>query len=155
MKIQYEYRFGLPGAMVWKYIKDETILRNSLPECRSFAEKPGGIYMAEVEMGVGPLKDLVILEVTRVDEKSPSYYHLSVKGKGKLGEVNGEAEMHIRDQRGNSIVTVSAEVEVTGKASFIVKRMLEGGNHKTIEKFFETVELEMKKHVHKMKRGSR
>ncbi|MBT2728341.1 hypothetical protein J7E63_15520 [Bacillus sp. ISL-75] len=38
MKLEYEYTFGLPRNIVWKYIKDEKVLQSSLPGCKSFSE---------------------------------------------------------------------------------------------------------------------
>lgn len=155
MKIEYNYSFGLPRNIVWRYIKDETVLKNSLPGCKTFIESSGGIYQAEIEISLGPIKDLIALELKREKEKSPSFYHLVLKGKGKLGEIEGNADLFINDVQGTSEVTFLGEVEVTGKIAFVGKRVLESGANKSLEKFFEEVEKEMKRKIHQVKRESR
>jgi uncharacterized protein len=153
LKIEYNYTFGLPRNIVWRYIKDEKILKNSLPGCRTFIENLNGIYQAEIEMSLGPIKDLIVLEVQREIEKSPSYYHLVMKGKGKFGEMAGKADLYINDVQGTSEVNFLGEVEVTGKIALVGKRLLEGGANKSLEKFFETVEKEMKRKIYQVKKG--
>ncbi|MCM2532968.1 SRPBCC domain-containing protein [Neobacillus pocheonensis] len=155
MKIEYEYTFGIPRNLVWKYIKDENVLRNSLPGCKSFVESSNGVYVAEIEIHLGPIKDLLTLEVRREKEKSPTFYQLAMKGKGKLGEVEGVAELFIEDLHGTSKLTFSGDVQVTGKIAMVGKRILESGANKSLGKFFETVESEIKKIIHQVKRSGR
>ncbi|MFL6560386.1 MAG: CoxG family protein, partial [Bacillus sp. (in: firmicutes)] len=80
MKLEYEYTFGLPRNIVWKYIKDETVLRNALPGCKSFSEISKGVYRAALEINMGPIQDHFTLEIRLDEKKSSSLIQLQVKG---------------------------------------------------------------------------
>lgn len=153
MKIEYQHTFGLPRKIVWKYIKDENVLANSIPSCRSFAQSSTGLYQAEIDINVGPLKDVITLEVKLDKEQAASYYHLLLKGKGNLGEISGNAYLFFNDQQGSTQLTIQAEAKVTGTFSGVAERALNGGANKGIEKFFLSLEKEMKKNLYLLRKG--
>ncbi|WP_180960162.1 SRPBCC domain-containing protein [Neobacillus cucumis] len=84
MEIEYQYHFGLPRTVVWKYIKNDKVLRNALPGCKSFAQISTGVYLAEIQMNMGPIQDLFKLEIQLDGEKEPSSFRLKMKGNGNL-----------------------------------------------------------------------
>lgn len=153
MKIEYHHTFGLPRKVVWKYIKDENILGNAIPNCRTFVQKTSGLYQAEIDINIGPLKDVFTLEVKLEKEQVSSYYHLLLKGKGNLGEISGNAHLFFNDQQGSTQLTIQAEVKVTGTLSGAAERAINGGANKGIEKFFLSVEKEIKKNLYLMRKG--
>lgn len=153
MKIEYQHTFGLPTKIVWKYIKDEKVLGNAIPSCRSFVQSSSGLYHAEMEVTIGPLKDVFALEVKLVKEKMPSYYHLILKGKGNLGEISGKADLFLNDQQGNTKLNIQAEANVTGVLSGAAERVLNGGANKGIKKFFISLESEIKKNLYLLRKG--
>jgi hypothetical protein len=155
LKIEYDYCFGLPRKIVWKYIKDEKVLGNSLPGCKSFVESSGGVYHAELEINIGPIQDLFTLEIRLDEEKPSSFYRLHVKGKGNLGEIVGKADLFIKENRGTANLTCKAEAQVTGAMALVGQSVLDTGANKGLESFFQKVEKEIKRSLYKMKRGGR
>lgn len=153
LKIEYQHIFGLPRKIVWKYIKDEKVLRNAIPSCQSFVQSSPGLYKVEMEITIGPLKDVFTIEVKLEKEKSPSYYHINLKGKGNLGEVSGKADLFLSDHQGSTQLNIQAEVNVTGTLSGAAERILNGGANKGIEKFFQSLEKEMKKKLYLLRKG--
>ncbi|MEC1521070.1 SRPBCC domain-containing protein [Neobacillus niacini] len=153
MKIEYQYTFSLPRKMVWKYIKDEKVLMKAIPNCRTFLQNTNGEYQAEIDIKIGPLKDVLTLEVTLDKEQPSSYYHLLLKGKGNLGEISGIAHLYLNDQSGSTLLDIQAEVNVTGTLSGIAERIISGGANKGIENFFQSVEKEIKKNLYLMRKG--
>ena len=97
MKIEYQHIFGLPRKIVWKCIKDEKVLGNTIPNCKSIVQVSNGLYQAQVDIQMGPIKDVFALEVKLEKEKSPAYYHVHLKGKGSLGEFSGKADLFLSD----------------------------------------------------------
>ncbi len=87
MKIEYEYTFGLPRGIVWKMIKDTSILKNSIPGCKSFVESKNGLYQAEIDINFGPIKDVFILDVWLVQEKSQRFIDYISKEKEISGKL--------------------------------------------------------------------
>lgn len=153
LKIEYQHIFGLPRKIVWKYIKDEKVLGNAIPSCRSFVQSSTGLYQAEMEIILGPLKDVFTIEVKLEKEKIPTYYYLTLKGKGNLGEVNGKAELFLNDHQRSTQLSIQAEANVTGTLSGAAERVLNGGANKGIEKFFQSLEKEMKKNLYLLRKG--
>ncbi|WP_312470927.1 SRPBCC domain-containing protein [Neobacillus sp.] len=155
MKVKYDYYFGLPRKIVWKYIKDEKVLRNSLPGCKSFIESSRGVYQAEFEINIGPIQDRLILEIRLVDERSPSFYQLVVQGKSTLGEIDAKAGINIIELQGESKLTISADAQLTGALALAGQRVLEGAANKGLEVFFRKMEKEIKMSLYKLKKRGR
>ncbi|OLS40408.1 SRPBCC domain-containing protein [Bacillus sp. MRMR6] len=155
MKIKYEYTFGLPRRIVWKFIKDQNVLRNSISGCKSFVESSSGVYKAEVEISMGPIKDHFIIDICRQKELAPSFYRLHVKGKGNLGEIEAYADLNFYEAQGGTKLSIVADAEVTGALSVAAKRMLDGGANKGLERFFQKLEREIKVTLYKLKREGR
>jgi carbon monoxide dehydrogenase subunit G len=153
LKIEYQHSFGLPKKVVWKYIKDEKVLGRAIPSCRKFVQSRNGVYQAEIDINIGPLKDVLTLEVNLEKEQAPSYYHLLLKGKGNLGEISGNADLFFKDQQGSTQLNIHADVKVTGVLSGAAERVISGGANKGIEKFFLSVEKEIKKNLYLLRKG--
>ncbi|MFP7296643.1 SRPBCC domain-containing protein [Neobacillus niacini] len=153
LKIESQHIFGLPRKIVWKYIKDEKVLGNAIHSLRSFVKSSNSVYKAEMEIILGPLKDVFSIEVKLVKEKLPSYYHVTVKGKGNLGEVNGKADLFLSDHQGGTQLQIQGEANVTGTLSGPAERVLNGGANKGIEKFFQNLEKEMRKNLYLLRKG--
>jgi uncharacterized protein len=155
LKIEYDYTFGLPRNIVWKYIKDEKVLRNAIPGCKSIIETSKGVYQAELEINMGPIQDIFNLEIRLEEKKSASLYRLNVKGTGNIGEVQGKVDLFIKDFEGTAKLYCKAEAQVTGALALAGQRFLESGANKSMETFFEKVENEMKRTIYYLKRRSR
>jgi uncharacterized protein len=154
VKIEYEYTFGLPRGIVWRMIKDTTILKNSIPGCRSFIENKNGEYLAEVEIIFGPIKDVFTLEVWRLQEKSPTFYRLHFIGKGNLGEIEGKGDISlIEELQGTTKLSITADAKVTGALAVPVQKKLDAGSTKGLDNFFQMVEREIKRSLYKSRRG--
>jgi uncharacterized protein len=155
LKVEYGYTFGLPRNMVWKYIKDEKVLRNSIPGCKSFRETSKGVYHAELDVKLGPLQDIFTLEIRLDENKSASSLRLQVRGKGNVGEIAGKADLYLKDQQGAAKLNCKAEAEVTGALALAGQRVLEGGANKNLDTFFQKVEKEIKRSLYYLKKKGR
>ena len=153
MKIEFTYSFGLPRKIVWTHIKEAAILKKALTGCKEFEEIQNGTYRAMVDINFGPLQDIFELEIVRTKEKSPSSYELMVKGKGKLGEIQGKGNLHFLESQGFTKMNLDAEAELTGSLAIVGKKMLEGSARKGLERFFQLIEKEIKRSLFLQKRG--
>lgn len=153
MKIEYQHTFGLPKKIVWKYVKDENVLGNAIPNCRSFVLSPTGLYQAKIDINIGPLKDVFALEVKLDKEQASSYYHLLLQGSGNLGEISGDAHLFFHDQQGSTQLTIQSDVKVTGALSGAAERVLNGGSNQGVQRFFLGLEKEIKKKLYLLRKG--
>ena len=152
MKIEYQYTFGLPRKIVWKYIKDVKILKKAIPNCKSFTEPSSGVYQGEIEMNFGPIRDILQLEIRIVKEKPPSFFHLLVRGKGDLGEIYGTANILINAHPGGALVTIQADADLKGALLTAAQKVLDVGSQKGLELFFEKMEKEIKYSLYQIRR---
>lgn len=154
MDITYEHRFGLPRNVVWRFIKNEKVLRNSIPGCKSFVETSKGVYEAELDVNIGPVQDVFLLKI-RLFEKNPSTYQLRVEGKGNVGDIVGKADLVISEVQGGSKITCRADAEVTGALALAGKRVLDSGANKGLDTFFQKMEKQIKRSIYEMRRNTR
>lgn len=152
MRFQFTHYIGLPRKVVWKWIKSDKVMRNSITGCRSFYEKASGVYHGEIEVKFGPFSDVFTLKIRRVQEKMPSFLLLEVKGRGKLGEVEGKAEVLLNDVEGSTKLTVNADVGLTGTLALAADRVVNGEANKVIENFLNRLEREIKKGIYQARK---
>jgi carbon monoxide dehydrogenase subunit G len=152
MQLKYNHTFGLPRNIVWKYLKDAAILKSVIPNCKEFAETSEGTYKGKIDVHVGPLKDVLDLEVRRLKEISPSYYRLGVKVKGNLGTINGMVEIFLKDLHSSTELSLSAEATGTGAIGLAGEKTLENSAKKNMEKIFQGIEKEIKLTLYNRKR---
>jgi carbon monoxide dehydrogenase subunit G len=155
VEIEYQYRFGIPRAMVWKDIKNEQVLKKALSGCKSFAEISTGLYLGEIQMNVGPIQDLFKVEIKVVEELAPSLLRLKLKGKGNLGQMNGEALLMFTEVHGVTQLALKAKGELSGALGLAGNRLLDGGATKGIDNFFQQLEKEIKRKIYERKRRNK
>lgn len=153
MKIEYDYTFGLPKNLVWKYIKDEKVLKSSFPGCQSFSEISKGVYQADLEINMGPIQDHFSLEIRLNEKKTSSIIQLHVTGTGTIGEIVGTAELYFNEQQGTTELNCKAEAQITGALALAGQRILEGGANKGLVTFFQTLEKEIKRQLYMKRMG--
>lgn len=155
MQFEYGHSFGLPRKIVWKYLQDASILKNSIPSCKDFKETSNGTYKGKMDINIGPIKDVFEFEIRRLKEKSPVYIQLGLKAKGKLGQLEAKADLFLKEGKGSTKLSQVTEANVTSAIAAASERMLENGAKKHLEKFFEEAEREMRRSIHRQKRGER
>jgi uncharacterized protein len=155
LKIEYQHVLGLPRKIVWKYIKDEKVLGNAIPNCKSIFQNKNGLYQAQIDIKMGPIKDVFSLEVNLAREKAPSYYHLLLKGKGNLGDFTGKGDVFLSDYQGGTKLIINADVEITGTLAGAAQRVLNSGSYQGIEKFFQSLETEIKRNLYLIRKGQK
>lgn len=146
MSYTYSTTIHLPRELVWKYIRDEDILRKTLPGCKSFNKVGEELYHAELGLSVGPVKGLFTSEVKQVNQQPPASYRLIIDGKGKPGEIHAVADMVLEELSPNSTkLTCIAEVQVTSVLASLGKKVMGGVAKVILGQFFKNAEKEMRK----------
>ncbi|MBS4210938.1 CoxG family protein [Neobacillus rhizophilus] len=152
MKIEYNHAIGLPRNLVWKWLKDETVLKNSIPNCKLFVETSSGIYRGEIDIRIGPINDVYAIDIRRIEEKNPSFYRLKINGTSKLGKIQAQSDLFLRDWQGACKLTIKADVVITGTMEVTPDRLLNGAAIKVIENLFQNLEKEIKKAVYQSRK---
>jgi uncharacterized protein len=148
LKVEYHYTFTLPRKLVWKWIKEESVLRNSITSCRSFKETSNGAYKGLFDIQLGPINEIFSVEFWRVQEKKPSFYRFQLKGKSNLGEIKGKMDLFFMERDGATALTIKADAQLTGNLAIASEFMEEGLRNISVERFFTKFEKEMRKAIH-------
>jgi uncharacterized protein len=155
VEIEYQYRFGLPRPIVWKYIKNEKVLKNSLPGCKSISETSPGVYVGEMEINMGPIQDHFKLQIQLAEENPPAVLRLKLNGNGNLGQMKGTALLMLKENQGVTQLTCKAKGELSGALGLAGKRLLDSGVTKGVENFFLQLEKEIKRKLFEIKKRNR
>lgn len=155
MRMESHYTFDLPRKLVWKWIKDEHVLRNSITGCKTFHETSTGVYRTEIDIQFGPIKDSFLLTIQQIEETKLSFIRLEFNGKGKLGETKGKSDLFFNDSQGTTKLTIKTDVQLMGTLAIASERLSEGEVNKFIGNFLGKLEKEIKKAIYQSRRRGR
>lgn len=144
MQVHYEYNFKIPRETVWAHLQDEEVLARTLPGCKKFEQVDEGVYNAELGLNVGPVKGVFTGEVRLTDLVAPESYRLSLKGKGKPGEVNADSQVFLEETEEGTTLTCDADVAATGVMAAVGQRVMGGVAKMVLGQFFKAVASEIK-----------
>lgn len=144
MKLTHTYIFEIPRDIVWKLIQDESVLKKSIPGCKSFSRGEDGIYHAEMGLSIGPVKGVFTGQVQQVDQQEPSSYRLLVRGKGLPGEIDAVAVMQLEEDGTGTKLICTTDVQVTGVLASVGQRVMGGVAKMVLGQFFKSADKEMK-----------
>jgi uncharacterized protein len=136
-------------------MKSEKVLKNSIKGCRTFVEESKGRYQGEFDISLGPIQDVFSLEIRQLQEKMPTYYRLRIKGKGNLGEIQGEADLFLKEDQSTTKLAIHAEIQLTGTLAMAEKQIVDGELNRLIESFFQRLEREMKRGIYYSRKAGR
>jgi carbon monoxide dehydrogenase subunit G len=145
MKMENSYTFkGISRETLWKTIQDKEVLRKALPGCKVFEEVEKDLFHSILGINIGPIKGEFTADVQQVDKQEPESYRLLVHAKGKPGEIEADAAMHMEETGDGVTLTCNADVEVTGLLASIGQRIVGGVAKVVIGQFFKDIEKETK-----------
>jgi uncharacterized protein len=137
MDMSGEYRIPAPRDKVWAALNDPEVLRASIPGCQSLEKVSDHAFAARVTAKVGPVKSTFNGAVTLSDINPPQSYTISGEGKGgAAGFAKGGADVHLKEDGGETILTYTAKADVGGKLAQLGSRLIAGTAKKMADEFF-------------------
>ena len=137
MDISGEYRLSLSRQAVWNALLDPAILQQCIPGCEAFEQLGDDRYRATVKMAIGPVKATFISELSIVNAQPPESYRLEGAGKaGAVGFGRGAADVTLREEGGETVLSYSADFQVGGRLAQIGSRLVVGATRKIADEFF-------------------
>lgn len=119
-------------------------MRRSLPGCRKLEEVSEGVYSAELGLNVGPVKGMFTGEVKLSELREPESYRLTMSGKGKPGEIRGDARIRLEEAEEGTVLICNAEAHVTGVLASVGQRVMGSVAKLILSQFFKAVEKEIR-----------
>ncbi|MCZ6638257.1 MAG: carbon monoxide dehydrogenase subunit G [Alphaproteobacteria bacterium] len=138
MDMTGEQRIPAPKQVVWDALNDVEALKASIPGCKEVEKKSDTEFSALVQIAVGPVKATFKGEVTLSNIDAPNGYTLAGQGTGgAAGFGKGSAEVTLREENGETIVSYNAHASVGGKLAQIGQRLIDSTAKKLTKQFFE------------------
>lgn len=132
-------RFTVPAApaQVWASLLDPRSLQAVIPGCHSVQAVTPTHFVAEVSLGVGPIKGRFSADVRLSDLVEHERANLSGALTGPLGDAGGAGQVRLIAVPEGCRVEYDYSVNVTGKVAAVGGRMLDRAADIIIGKFFE------------------
>lgn len=145
MKIEKEYSINQPLSLVWDSIQDPELLAEILPGCKSLTPLSENKYQAEIEIKIGPVSGSYTSELELSDLRPLEGYSFLVSGVGKKGQMGGAGTIDLNEQDGNTVLSFSAEGNVSGILARVGQRLIEAAGKKLLDQGFANFEKKLGK----------
>jgi uncharacterized protein len=137
MDMSGEYRIAAPQKVVWEALNDPEILRACIPGCESVNKVSDTEFSAKVTFKVGPVKAKFTGDVTLSEIDAPNSYTISGSGKGgAAGFGKGGAQVSLKTEGDETILTYTASASVGGKLAQVGQRLIDSTSKKLAAEFF-------------------
>ena len=137
MDVSGEYRLSVSRQTVWNALLDPEVLQRCIPGCESFDKLADDHYQATVKTAIGPVRATFKSELRILDAIPPESYRLEGEGKaGAVGFGRGAADVTLRVEGGETILSYSADFLVGGRLAQIGSRLVVGATRKIADQFF-------------------
>jgi len=137
MDLTGEYRIPAPRAKVWEALNDPEILKQCIDGCEELNKEGDNAFTAKVTAKVGPVKAKFAGKVTLENIDAPNGYTIRGEGQGGVaGFAKGSADVKLKEEGAETVLTYLARAEVGGKLASVGSRLVEGVAKKTADDFF-------------------
>ena len=137
MDMTGEYRIPAPRERVWAALNDPEVLRQAIPGCESVTKTGENEMEAAVTAAVGPVKARFKGKVTLGDIVPPESYTITGEGTGgAAGFAKGSAQVSLREDGAETVMTYVVKATVGGKLAQIGSRLIDGTAKKMADEFF-------------------
>ncbi|SMF80101.1 2-furoyl-CoA dehydrogenase large subunit [Tistlia consotensis] len=129
--------FAAPPQRIWDTLLDPATLEAIVPGCHKVEKLSETRFLAEVTLGVGPVKGRYSVEVALSDLVEPASVTLTASASGALG--TGAGQGHVRlaaTPEGGTRLDYDYEADVGGKVAAVGGRLLDGAARLVIGQFF-------------------
>jgi carbon monoxide dehydrogenase subunit G len=141
MDIQGERVLPVPRQVVWDSLFDTAVLQQSVPGCESAVRESDTVYRIVTMLAIGPLKVRFNGTLTIADAQAPETCILQFQGQGgAAGMAKGTAQVRLQDTAEGTLLTYSADAQISGKLAQVGSRLIESVAKKLSGVFFDNFE---------------
>ena len=137
MDMTGEYRIPAPREKVWAALNDPEVLKTCIPGCETLTKDSDTELSATVSTKVGPVSAKFTGKVTLSDINPPEGYKITGEGQGGVaGFAKGGAEVKLKEDGNETVLTYNATAQVGGKLAQIGSRLIDSTAKKMAGQFF-------------------
>jgi len=144
MLLQEEVLIPRDQETVFDALNDIEILQASIPGCEEVTQLSDEKLKALIVVKFGPVKASFSSNVTLDRSGAPDKFIISGSGDaGSVGSATGGADVSLRTQGGETLLSYEVKIDVVGKLAQIGSRLMEGTTKRIIKKFFANFEQQL------------
>jgi carbon monoxide dehydrogenase subunit G len=126
MRLQGDYAFAAPRALVWRALLDPDVLARTLPGCEKLERTAENEFRGVLNIAVGPVKGQFEGTLQLTDLRPLEGYHMKLNGKGPNGFMTGEGDLRLSDAAdGSTTLGYDIDSQVGGRVAGVGQRLLE------------------------------
>ena len=129
-----------PPEVVWRMLLDADALASIIPGCHAIEKLSETHFLADVTLGIGPVKGRYRVEMWLSDLDIPQSAVLHGSAQGALGFGRGQGRVVLAPvEPGGTRLTYHYEAQIGGKVATIGDRMLDAATRLVIRQFFASL----------------
>jgi len=137
MEMTGEYRIAAPRGEVWAALNDPMILQISVPRCEALEMTSETEMIAKVVSKIGPVKATFTGKVRLENINAPESYTIAGEGQGGVaGFAKGGADVKLREDGVETILTYTARAQIGGKLAQLGSRLIDATAKMMADQFF-------------------
>ena len=126
MKIDGEYTFDAPRALVWDALQDPAVLATVLPGADGLDTVGEDEYEGALKIKVGPVQGKFKGHIQISDKVDLESYTMAVDGKGAPGFVKATGGINLSDADDNkTLMAYTGDAKVGGKIASVGQRLID------------------------------
>jgi len=125
-----------PPAAVWRVLLDPESLKAVIPGCRELRKTGDNDYVAEVSLGVGPVRGRFTATVGLSELVTETSGRIGGALSGTLGSASGSGLLRLAPSAKGTRIDYDYAVAVGGKVASVGGRLLDGAAKVVIRQFF-------------------
>lgn len=138
MEMNGEERIAASRDVVWAALNNPEVLKQCIPGCESLEMTSDNEMAATVKLKIGPVSAKFKGEVTLENINAPESYTITGEGKGGIaGFAKGGADVSLREDGADTILTYDVKAQVGGKLAQLGSRLIDSTSKKLAGQFFE------------------
>jgi 2-furoyl-CoA dehydrogenase large subunit len=126
-----------PPAVVWRALLDPESLKAVIPGCHELRKIGENDYVADVSLGVGPVRGRFTATVGLSDLVTETSGRIGGTLTGPLGGASGSGMLRLSPAAAGTRIDYDYAVAIGGKVAAVGGRLLEGATQVIIRQFFE------------------
>ena len=126
-----------PPAAVWRALLDPESLKAVIPGCHELRKTGENDYVADVSLGVGPVRGRFTATVGLSDLVTETSGRIGGTLTGPLGSASGSGMLRLSPAAAGTRIDYDYAVAIGGKVAAVGGRLLDGATQVIIRQFFE------------------